>query len=709
MSRRPWLLSKHQGERPRVLLSERPAVAQLCREYLTSLEAAGIHDETRPPYGWSALPRGRAGHDTDAASLLGAPSPRPSRAGGPEPPVPFDADAPDAFARMAEFAGGRRPEARVAVPLLPLPRPGRSARALSRYLRVRCGAVHRVGLGRTVHQLEPIPMELLPARDDASPAGFGWRDLTREGLNVAGYFRAELGIGEAARQLISAIESAGIPHSTTTSAATLNRQEHPFAGARRPTVAPYDINVLCVNADSTPRFARDVGPDFFAGRHTAGYWFWEVEQFPEAMRPAFDVVDEVWTATDFIADAVRSGQCSGRSSGFRCPCRCRSTRPRITRARLGLPERFIFLFVFDFPECRRAQESARPHRGVHRARSRPRKGRCSSSRASTATSGSQSSNGLRAAVRSRSDMRIVDGYYTEEEKNALLAGCDCYVSLHRVEGLGLTMAEAMALGKPVVATGYSGNLHFMTPENSFLVDYVRVSVPAGCDPYPTTAVWAEPDVMQAAEYLRAVVEQPLEAGRRARKGQQDVIERHNLRTSAHAISKRVEAIRRDRRSRVIGLPGASVTATTGPLAVPPAPVSVDELEAMLVPLAETSALRVSAEGRSFGSLRMFAQRALFRALRPLWFQQHQFHAQVVAALRLTIGAIRTEQRARETVDARVRELTRKLLTARQETHRLQQLVAGMKPISPGTAAGTGRPAVNDVPAPAIPLTDEKSG
>ena len=64
--------------------------------------------------------------------------------------------------------------------------------------------------------------------------------------------------------------------------------------------------MLCVNADSTPRFARDVGPDFFAGRYTAGYWFWEIEQFPDAMRPAFDVVDEVWTATDFIADAVRA-------------------------------------------------------------------------------------------------------------------------------------------------------------------------------------------------------------------------------------------------------------------------------------------------------------------------------------------------------------------------------------------------------------------
>ena len=134
---------------------------------------------------------------------------------------------------------------------------------------------------------------------------------TAEGVNIAGYFRAELGIGEAARQLTSAIEAAGIPHATTTYDATLSRQSHPFA-ERASRRRAYDINVLCVNADSTPRFARDVGPEFFAGRHTVGYWFWEVEQFPETMHAAFDVVDEVWTATDFIA---RRGARSRREAG----------------------------------------------------------------------------------------------------------------------------------------------------------------------------------------------------------------------------------------------------------------------------------------------------------------------------------------------------------------------------------------------------------
>ncbi len=80
-ARKPWLLSKHQGERPRVLLSERPALAQLCRDYLARLEAAGILAEHKPPYGWNVLPWRHSHHDADAAAVSGAPSSARSRGG----------------------------------------------------------------------------------------------------------------------------------------------------------------------------------------------------------------------------------------------------------------------------------------------------------------------------------------------------------------------------------------------------------------------------------------------------------------------------------------------------------------------------------------------------------------------------------------------------------------------------------------------------
>ena len=98
----------------------------------------------------------------------------------------------------------------------------------------------------------------------------------------------------------------------------------------------------------------------------------------------------------------------------------------------------------------------------------------------------------------------MDGYLPSRERDALMNACDCYVSLHRSEGFGLTLAEAMALGKPTIATAYSGNIAFMTPENSFLVPWRPGRVPPGCEPYPKGDCWAEPDLDAAASLMRLV-------------------------------------------------------------------------------------------------------------------------------------------------------------------------------------------------------------
>ena len=97
---------------------------------------------------------------------------------------------------------------------------------------------------------------------------------------------------------------------------------------------------------------------------------------------------------------------------------------------------------------------------------------------------------LSAAIADRSDIALRDGFIPTARKNLLTAVCDCYVSLHRCEGLSLTLAEAMLYGKPAIATAYSGNVGFMTEENSYLVPYSLGRVPEGCPPFPVGAVWA---------------------------------------------------------------------------------------------------------------------------------------------------------------------------------------------------------------------------
>ena len=93
---------------------------------------------------------------------------------------------------------------------------------------------------------------------------------------------------------------------------------------------------------------------------------------------------------------------------------------------------------------------------------------------------------------------MVDGALPADRLAALFAAADSYVSLHRAEGFGLTLAESMVLGKPVVATGYSSNVDFMTSNNSYLVDYTLTEVGPEAEHYPANGIWAEPSTEHAA-------------------------------------------------------------------------------------------------------------------------------------------------------------------------------------------------------------------
>jgi hypothetical protein len=130
---------------------------------------------------------------------------------------------------------------------------------------------------------------------------------------------------------------------------------------------------------------------------------------------------------------------------------------------------------------------------------------------------------------------VRDGYVTREEHQAFLAAGDGFVSLHRAEGFGLNIAEAMALGKPVIATGYSGNLEFMDDTNSRLVPFALVPVPAGCDPY-VGARWAEPDVGVAAEMMREIVDDPAVAKMLGERAASDIARLHSPAARAPLIA-----------------------------------------------------------------------------------------------------------------------------------------------------------------------------
>ena len=355
------------------------------------------------------------------------------------------------------------------------------------------------------------------------------------GVNVVGFFRAEFGQGEAARRIVAALETTGIPYSTVTYDRVPHRQSHPFDG--RSTKAVHRANILCLNAEHLLQFVQGDEREILRDRYSAGVWFWETSRLPRELRPALDFVDEVWVTSDFVAAAIRA-ETDKPVLTIPLPVVVPAP-PRLTRADLGWPEgATVFLFVFDFFSTIERKNPLGLIDAYKRAFPEP-DGQLLCLKSINGDRARDDFAKVRAAAADRSDIVLSDGYIDHDRLTALTALCDCYVSLHRSEGFGLTIAEAMAYGKPAIATGYSGNLAFMDDESGFLVPHSLTSLEHAIGPYPAGTVWADPDLDEAARFMRRVVEDPAAAQERGRRGREAVATRQSLERAASFLAERV--------------------------------------------------------------------------------------------------------------------------------------------------------------------------
>ena len=357
---------------------------------------------------------------------------------------------------------------------------------------------------------------------------------------MVGYLSSERGVGEAARQVVAALRAADVPVATIDSPTEPEKISAALAGLADEE-HPYDFNLICVNADMLPVVATALGPGFFAGRHSTGLWFWEVSHFPEQWRQSFDYVDEVWVASEHIGEALRSVS-STPVHTIRVPV-VPAEPEQLSRAELGLPEGFCFLFVFDYRSVFRRKNPL----GIVEAFCRAFEPGSGPSLVIKSICGDEfqaEREALAAAVGDRPEIHLIEATVAPAIKDAMIASCDCYVSLHRSEGLGLTMAEAMYFGKPVIATAYSGNLDFMTEENSYLVPHTLVEIGPDADPYPAEHEWAEPDLERASALLRQVFENQEAAALRGRRGADDIRRTHSPQAAGEALKLRLDQIKR---------------------------------------------------------------------------------------------------------------------------------------------------------------------
>jgi glycosyltransferase involved in cell wall biosynthesis len=338
------------------------------------------------------------------------------------------------------------------------------------------------------------------------------------GVELAGYLDAAVGVGEAARRYLEALRSVGMP--------VLDRDVPlPDRAAamvelppgRRPAVQDVAFNLLCMNPEQLVPYLYSHDAPRRTGRTTIGVWSWEVDVVPPGWAAAADEVAEVWTYSRFTARLIESS--IGVPVVGVPPPLSAMARPDPPASRL--PEGFRVLVMFDYLSTLERKNPAGAIDAYQRA-FRPDDGAVLIVKSVNGQHRPERGTELAGLAGGRRDIVFVDQVMSAAERDGLVAGCDCYLSLHRSEGHGLPLAEAMAAGKPVVATAYGGNTEFMSDQNSYLVDWAPVPVGAGVEHYPAGARWAEPDVEHAARLLRGMREDVEGARCRVLRAQADV-------------------------------------------------------------------------------------------------------------------------------------------------------------------------------------------
>jgi hypothetical protein len=402
----------------------------------------------------------------------------------------LDGNTPGTDIRVARNAVPRK----LARSPFPLPQP--AARLLEPLIqRTRRGPTHDES-ARVMRQIN-----ISPRKPSITRGEFG--------VNLIGFARGELGIGEDIRQAALALDAEGIPVSIIDFAPGKNISQAEDGAQRFMSDQPlYGINLFCLTGIETTRYVCERGLGSLEGRYNIGLWPWELPDWPESCRHAYACIDEVWGISEYAAHAHR----------FAAP------RPVLpmglpvalgpvgshTRRDFDLPEdTYLYCFAFDINSSARRKNPDGLITAFQKAfpiGSGDKVGLVL--KVSHPETGCALWKRLRRAAKKDPRIHLVERTMRRPELLALFNACDCFVSLHRAEGFGRCLAEALLLGKQAVATNFSGSTDFCREPRVALVRHRMVPLKSGDYMWGSGQFWAEPDLDHAAELMRSVRNRP---------------------------------------------------------------------------------------------------------------------------------------------------------------------------------------------------------
>jgi len=364
------------------------------------------------------------------------------------------------------------------------------------------------------------------------------------GLNIVGFLTAELGVGESARCMVRAADAAGIP--TALVALKLHCRnrlgDQTYAGRLQET-NPHPVNVVHIDPPASRDIDHHHGAGFRAGKYNIAYFAWELTDFPDAWVPSFDYYDEVWCPSDFTRAAIAL---KSPLPVLTMPHAISFPRPAGTpaewRTRFGLPaDAFIFLSLFDFNSYA-ARKNPEAAVAAYRQSGLGPPQAALVIKVQNAAANPAEFAALQAALRDLPGVILLAETLSRAEIYGLESACDCFVSLHRSEGFGLAVAEAMFLGKPVIATDWSATAEFVDAGNGCPVRYRLVPLEHNFGPYGRGSHWAEPDPAHAAEWMRKLAGDRALASALGAAGRRTMAERFAPSVIGARYRQRLEAI-----------------------------------------------------------------------------------------------------------------------------------------------------------------------
>jgi glycosyltransferase involved in cell wall biosynthesis len=325
------------------------------------------------------------------------------------------------------------------------------------------------------------------------------------GMNVVAHLKAEMGVGEVARRLISLLSASGLDLNLVPFEASKARKDHEGDYKLGDFVASQGT-LSCVNADQLGAAIAYFGITSTAKQFHNGFWAWELEDFPTTYSPAARLLDQIWTLSSFAQASIKKAvNIPVRMVKVPVPIPNRQTA--LCRRDFGIPEKTLLVTSsFDFDSDIERKNPAASIDAFLKAFPKP-VGATLFLKSINGSKHQTKFNELKELSKGRNDIVFSNAYLNHYENKGLLELTDLYLSLHRSEGYGLNLADSMARKTAVMATGYSGNMDFMDDESNALIPFEKIPVTqyAGIS---VDSNWADPDVDFAAYKLRELLDSP---------------------------------------------------------------------------------------------------------------------------------------------------------------------------------------------------------